>query len=519
MKKRVALILAVLLLTMPFIGYGQAASEEPVVIEWLAQDGQATPDPESDIFKAVEERFNAKIDVWAIDMKTWDETLNVRLATGDMPDVMRINNRANIGKYVDMGILAEIPLEMIKEKAPSYWAMVEKYDVDHHVWPATTYNGKNYGFSGIRLDGTYPSIPIWRQDWLENVGISSVPTTLAEFEEAIYKFRNDDPDKNGEKDTYGLSKNAFAMVFGAFGIYFDGTAGEGLNRPMLKDGKVVMTPIQPEAKEALAYLAKWYQDGVIDPEFVTGENKGGYWATSDALVNSRIGVTVGPSHYHYNPPYGEGDLGGTCYQNFMEINPNGKIIEGTDIAGPGAVHFMPKQGYLAHSFGITTKAMADERKVDTIFAMLEEIYANDEYCVMVEWGTEGKQYFRDPVTNDIKTTPGYDNVVARQEGLMVFNFVNSDPDVWKANLSQRFEYADRVSKNMTSVPPPLVPATEEATQYSAALTKLTAEAIAQIITGEKPIEYFDEFVEIYRANGGDALETAMTNAYLSTQLN
>ncbi|MNW18704.1 hypothetical protein D3C71_2183690 [compost metagenome] len=54
---------------------------------------------------------------------------------------------------------------------------------------------------------------------------------------------------------------------------------------------MTMDAIQPEMKEGLKLLAKWYKDGVIDPEFVTGENKGGYWATSHAFINNRVGVT------------------------------------------------------------------------------------------------------------------------------------------------------------------------------------------------------------------------------------
>ena len=49
----------------------------------------------------------------------------------------------------------------------------------------------------------------------------------------------------------------------------------------------------PEMKEALERIAKWYQDGVIDPEFVTGENQGGYWALSHSFINGRIGVSGG----------------------------------------------------------------------------------------------------------------------------------------------------------------------------------------------------------------------------------
>lgn len=60
------------------------------------------------------------------------------------------------------------------------------------------------------------------------------------------------------------------MVYGAFGFLPD--------RWTEKDGKLVYGAVQPEIKEALTLLNKRYKDGVIDPEFITGENNGGYWA-------------------------------------------------------------------------------------------------------------------------------------------------------------------------------------------------------------------------------------------------
>ena len=47
----------------------------------------------------------------------------------------------------------------------------------------------------------------------------------------------------------------------------------------------------PHNKEALALVKQLYDDGVLDPEFITGENQGGYWAISHSFVNGRIGVT------------------------------------------------------------------------------------------------------------------------------------------------------------------------------------------------------------------------------------
>lgn len=47
--------------------------------------------------------------------------------------------------------------------------------------------------------------------------------------------------------------------------------------------------------------------------------------------------------------------------------------------------------------------------------------------------------------------------------------------------------------------------TESSTTLKAALDKLEDEMYLQIILGEKPVDYFDEFVSQWKALGGDTL--------------
>jgi len=46
---------------------------------------------------------------------------------------------------------------------------------------------------------------------------------------------------------------------------------------------------------------------------------------------------------------------------------------------------------------------------------------------------------------------------------------------------------------------------ESASKYQAELSRLEREAYIAIITGEKPLEYFDEFVEEWKKAGGERL--------------
>ncbi|MNW22342.1 hypothetical protein D3C71_2237620 [compost metagenome] len=51
----------------------------------------------------------------------------------------------------------------------------------------------------------------------------------------------------------------------------------------------------------------------------------------------------------------------------------------------------------------------------------------------------------------------------------------------------------------------------------ALLSKLESEAYLKIIYGEKPVEYFDDFVKEWKASGGDQVTADVNKWYDSTK--
>lgn len=520
--KGASLLLAGIMAASVFAGCGNkntasqatttAAPAGPVTIDWLAYQTSGQPDPESDLVKQVEKKFNAKFNFWFIDNAKWDDALNVKLAAGEMPDVMRVNTLGNIGKYVDMGIVGEFPESKIRELAPNYAKAVDKYDESKMIWNATKYNGKNYGFTMVAIDSIYPTVLMWRTDWLKNVGIDKIPSTLAEFETAMYKFRNEDPDKNGKKDTYGLSTTAMQAVFGAYGILESGkafTSTEAMANS-IKDGKVVFNATQPEAKQALATLQKWYKDGIIDPEFITGENKGGYWALSHAFMNNKVGVTGQVAFYHYSPPNtAEGTAGGQCYQETIKVNPDAKFEPAKPFTGPTGKSGTEVGGGVGEKFVITTKAAKDANKVKTIMSMVDALFTDEEYSKLVSWGVKDTDY---TIVNNNVQRVSASAADLRKKGITVFFFGSGSADVYKKYMPARYEYAEKYAKSAGYVRP-IIPSTDVYSKNAETLKKLYQKAYIDIITNVKPIDSFDDFVKEFNANGGTETEKAMTDAY------
>lgn len=483
--------------------------EEPVVIEWLCYNTYAQPDPESEVVKAVEEKFNVKFEFWFIDDQKWDEMLGARLSSGDMPDILKIKNSANLSTYVKQGILAEWTDEILA-KIPTHMAYLEQYDVDGLALTDAYYDGKLYMLKNAS-GKQYPTVLVWRKDWLKAVGIDSIPSTIEEMEEALYAFRNNDPDGDGAKDTYGISNTVMNAVFGAYGAIplkeYRGTGTQNLFYTE-KDGEIVFACVQPEMKEALATLQKWYKDGLIDPEFVTGENTAGYWAISQAFENGKVGVTGMALASHWMPPQEEGAKGGACWEDFVALNPDtvwGETIDiGPAIEGPnGASGTHCWNNFGTSGFSLTTKCVEDERKVNAICALIEAGASDKEFATLIQYGIEGKHYEIDEETGLPTRLEGYQtNSEYIAVGIHVFTgpvynefFVNQNSK--STEFSERYEtpgYQDI-----------LVPSTEAANQYLTDLKTFTLDAYVKIITGEESVDYFDTFVEQFNSLGGQQI--------------
>lgn len=487
----------------------EASNEEPITIEWLAYDCYGQPDPESEIVKAVEERYNVKFNFWYVDSQKWDDVLGAKLSSGDMPDIMKVRTNTNIPVYVKQEILAPITDEMLA-KIPETMRQLKELDTDGTAFSDAYYDGQLYELKVPSVSGVYPTVLVWRQDWLKNLGIDKLPSTIDELEKALYAIRNDDPDGNGVKDTYGMSNTVMNAVFGAYGAIplkeFRGTGAQSLFYT-LKDGKIEFACVQPEMKEALTKLQQWYRDDIIDPEFITGENTGGYWAVSQAFDNGKVGVTGMSLSQHWLPPQKEGDSGNQCYSSFAAVNPGTKWGETIDIgpaiqgpAGKSGTHCWGAYGNSGYAF--TTKAMEDPRKVDAILAIIEDRSTDDDFFTMTSWGIVGTHFEYDENGVPKRLEPYTKTSEYSKAGVSVFK-VGFNSRVENNINPQAREFYEKYKT--TGYQDIMVPPVEAGTQYLTDLKTFTLDAYIKFITGEESIDKFDDFVQQFNSLGGQQI--------------
>ncbi len=498
-KRFSVILLAFAMLATVFTGCASNEDDDPdngrMRISWV---GWTTPtDRDGEIVALMEEKFG--VNFYMID--TSDGTaFNVKIATGDVPDVFRVGFDT-YKKFVNDEIIAEIPYDKIEKYAPDLYAAYNGQLERYMDWSMV--DGKNYGLLVPNPEsGEFRQLVAWRGDWLEKVGISKVPDTLAEMEDAMYKFTNNDPDGNGKKDTYGLSLSMMGSIFGAYGFI--------PNNWTRVDGKLIYGAVQPEMKEALAILAKWYKDGVIEPEFVRDENKGiGDWSVSTAFVTGLIGVSCYPEYLYWEPA---GWPGGREGSNPSELRKNfpgadEKIVYGNPPAGPDGKRGLNMRDGLQHAF-ITfgKKVEEDEAKLQKILEVFNYACANEEGFMLTRFGVEGTHY---EMQNDIPTPIGkytqWREIVKAGGGATFNNAIWLPSFVEKVNAEYKWGISMpelRKDGIMNEIIIPLPSQSKVGTECQ----KIQDESFVKIITGVEPLDYFDTFVDKWRAAGGATLE-------------
>jgi putative aldouronate transport system substrate-binding protein len=472
------------------------------------------PSPDDAVMlKFYEDKFGVDINLWNLDQNKYVELLNLRIAGGEIPDMMYLSGQAGIEQNLyEQGVLLPLDREVLDKYAPNMMAMLDKLKPGWEEY-CTAADG-----TLIKLPD-FPEQPneqaiIWRGDWLEAVGITEVPRTLEEFETALYAFTNDDPDGNGKDDTYGASLMVLQSVFGAYGAmpYWSFGYEKSFGNVWQKNdaGQLEYAGIQPKMKEALTLLNKWYEDGVLDPEFVTGENQGGYWANSHPFFYGRIGFTGHGAIYHWMPPTSDADLGGANYKELMNIDPAiaESLVYGEPPIGPYGDKGVSGESYVSNNKGTAfSSLLADEPdKFGKLLQVLDWQYASYENYLTARYGIEGEHYTKQDVTGFDGNPYTIINITEEGQNADAYflNGMKAFPAYFEeegSNPSLEWKLVHNIGEEVYTND--LNSALPSETMYGAELEKLTSETYYQIITGEKPIDYFDEYVETWKSSGGD----------------
>ena len=481
-------------------------AEAPYELKWLkAQDISKPYDPEQDVVKkAIEQKLNIKIIPEMVDVQQYKTKLNLKMAGGDIPDVVRIDFADDFQKYAQQGAFVDLT-DLINEKdTPNIMR-----EVSAEAFENAKVNGKIFGIpyqggpgAGYRWD------LVMRKDYLEEIG-AKTPTTLDEYYNVLKEIKAKHPDViplGGYTAQIGEVKyanNSFDNVFGAFGV----TPGFFTE----KDGKFSNFDIEPQMREALLFLQKMYKEGLIDKEFATIKEEQlrtklysgklfswmGWWSTAggyDTQIETNKLIKSGDLKSDETLP----DQSNEAYKY---LTLTGSLVgpDGTAVAPAGAPFSQ------MNAISVKTK---DPKKV---LAIIEESLSLENQMLTV-WGIEGEDYKIENDTmkavTDLVDPATMKDKDGHYRGIQSYLFapgLNGWPR-YLESLPLRFseslgvainnKYQIRDASNYLESPTKIAKLVELNTMRDSVFT--------QIIMGGD-IKKFDDFVEKWKSQGGSQI--------------
>ena len=226
----------------------------------------------------MEKITNIHIDWLAIPNEGWTERKNLMLATGDLPDIFDAQlDAADLTRYGPDGTF--IPMQdLIKNYAPNFTHLYKEMPGMNAL--ITAPDGNQYGIARVNSGPwmVVNGVGIINKMWLDKLGLA-MPTNIDEFHNVLRAFKTMDPNGNGKADEIPMTfcmdpsstiiqNNGFTWLMSSFGIALGGNTFNE-HYVGVVNGKVINMAALPQFKEAIAYIAQLYGEGLIDKEGFT----------------------------------------------------------------------------------------------------------------------------------------------------------------------------------------------------------------------------------------------------------
>ncbi|WP_432665572.1 extracellular solute-binding protein [Wukongibacter baidiensis] len=452
-------------------------SSEPVTLRMVMKD--LSPSNPGDL-KYVEElekslakqEIKVKFEIVETPSGNYAEKLNLLLLGGDIPDIIYFQGGDK--QIAEQGILEDLTPYIEKSQ------IVQKAMQLHNKKRM-----KNYPYL-IWLKPIKTKAPVVRRDWFE---ASEMGKTLLEDPsiDNYYKFLKELKEKNFDGNglpKYGVTVSGKILELDSIFNQAFGITGAWVKN---SEGKFIYGKVSEYEKEKLAFYQKLYKENILDPEYLTKK-----WDTKEkAFYDNNVGMIIGSTGKVID-----------IYDGKMK-KTNGE--EASLVVLPPAKG--KGQGYLPidvtkESRGVAISSLSPNKEI--AFKVIEFL-ASNEGQMLDRLGFEGEHF--EVKDNKVHLTEKsqewfakFFEVYSWKPTVEIVTPLLSEPSLDSMAKAEEY-YIEDVNF--------LIP--EEYAASWDAMTNLYKEYTADIITGKKSIDDFDNFVkDWYEAGGKEITEYANT---------
>ena len=235
------------------------------------------------------DKFNINVETdWsAATGADYDQRVSLAVASNALPDALVVPSKAPMMKAAQSGMLYDLT-DLFDMYASSQVKSILDATNGRGIAQVMV-GGKMVALPSVTVDSDGVIVLNVLKNWLDMYNLP-VPRTLDDIENVAKVFRDRKPAGNATIPIVGPDKNGklymnfaesenqmngFDPVFAAYDVYPGYFLDNG-------DGTVAYGSINPKMKEPLERLARWYREGLIDPEMGVRDN-------SAEPVNANIG--------------------------------------------------------------------------------------------------------------------------------------------------------------------------------------------------------------------------------------
>ncbi len=451
-------------------------------------------------FAAAEEATGVHIEFTEISQTAQAELFSLMCASGDYDDLLS----GAVSLYGSVASAVED--EVILDLAPYAEAYMGNYmtvlnDPVNEAAKLKAYNseGQLGEIASISDDYCPTTGAQIRQDWLDALGLDT-PVTYADWEETLLAFKN----AYGCSSALllsGMTQGDDGMLVGGYGTIGGAESNDGskISNMYVVDGVIRNGYVDDSYKAYITMLARWYSEGLISPDFITGSTDNSENNTDTLIVSGEAGIW-----------YAQGNFMGT----YEEQGEDGFAVSG--IAEPydpeytdGINHFGADSGTDASGSGLSISTSCEYPEIACQWL---DYFFSEDGILLCNYGIEGEGF-----EYDENGEPQYSDFLVNSMNFQFYmvGYTLSAVPTYQDFDSTWFTYGDNVieafdtwgscTDSAMSLPSAMSLDTEQSERYSALFTDIqtmATEYIDKFVVGELDIEtQWDTYVETLYSMG------------------
>ncbi|GBG10608.1 sugar ABC transporter substrate-binding protein [Paenibacillus agaridevorans] len=442
--------------------------------------------------QAINERYNIDFQFNSVPSGDYNNKLATAFASGNIPDITLIEDSTQtFYNYAEAG--AFLPLEDYIKDYPN----LSKIPQD--VLDLMTYKGHLYGIPRIRAASNW--VLSIRKDWLDKLNLP-MPTTYEELTNVMKAFTENDPDGNGQKDTYGMAMS-YASGFISSVAAFTPTKVMPF-QSWVEDGKGGILPgwAAPNGRELVKLVTDWYREGYISKDFVLMKSS----QSEEDFLLGKAGIHGDFAFNAYSPErLNKARAANPDFQ--WDVVPPLTALDGTEGS------YSLGSGFYGFNV-LSAKAGSDEGKVHRLLQILDD-QMNASGIVPFGDGEEGVHF-----TNNADGTKSYTSL-GNSERPGLYLLTNPIPEgdfLINPSLPDEIKQIQKKAIDTALSGTPYKDASlgvisKTKIDKGEELSKFLLDGVVNIIVNGEPIDNYDLLIEEWKTRGADQMIQEMNESY------